>query len=165
MSDRIPVTRVGAIALKNEVKRLKSVERPKVIEALAEARAHGDLSENADYDAAKDRQAFIEGRIKDVEDKLARAEIVDVSKLGGDRVRFGATVTLSDEEGAQVVYQIVGDIEADIRKGKISISSPIARALISREPGDAITVKGPKGGEKEFEIVQVEFKEEAIEES
>src|SRR5262245_9090499 len=127
---RIPVTRAGATMLKNEIKRLKQVERPKVIEALAEARSHGDLSENADYDAAKDRQAFIEGRIKDIEGKLAMSEIVDVARLSGEKVVFGATVTLADEDGSEVVYQIVGDIEADIKKNKISISSPIARALI-----------------------------------
>jgi transcription elongation factor GreA len=159
---RIPVTRAGSVALKNELKRLKSVERPKVIEALAEARAHGDLSENADYDAAKDRQAFIEGRIRDIEDKLARADIVDVSRLSGSKVVFGATVDLSDEDGGKVVYQIVGDIEADIKKGKISVSSPIARALIGREEGDTVTVKGPKGNEREYEIVAVEFKEDEI---
>lgn len=159
---RIPVTRAGSVALKNELKRLKSVERPKVIEALAEARAHGDLSENADYDAAKDRQAFIEGRIRDIEDKLARADIVDVSRLSGSKVVFGATVDLSDEDGGKVAYQIVGDIEADIKKGKISVSSPIARALIGREEGDTVTVKGPKGNEREYEIVAVEFKEDEI---
>ena len=162
MADRIPVTRAGSIALKNELKRLKSVERPKVIEALAEARAHGDLSENADYDAAKDRQAFIEGRIRDIEDKLARAEIVDVNKLSGDKIVFGATVTLNDEDGGEVVYQIVGDIEADIKKGKISVSSPIARALIGREEGDSVTVKGPKGNEKDFEVISVVFKEDEV---
>ena len=160
--ERIPMTRGGAIALKNEVKRLKAVERPKVIAALAEARAHGDLSENADYDAAKDRQALVEGRIVDIESKLSLAEIIDISKLSGNRVVFGATVTLEDEDGAQLVYRIVGDIEADLKKGRISISSPIARALIGREPGDSVTVKGPKGGEKEFEILSVAFREEAV---
>jgi transcription elongation factor GreA len=160
------MTRAGSVGLKNELKRLKSVERPKVIEALAEARSHGDLSENADYDAAKDRQAFIEGRIADIEDKLGRAEVVDVSRLSGDKVLFGATVTISDEDGTEVVYQIVGDIEADIKKGRISISSPIARALIGREQGDSVVVKGPKGGEKEYEILTVAFvAEEVIEES
>jgi transcription elongation factor GreA len=159
---RNPVTRAGSVALKNEIKRLKSVERPKVIEALAEARSHGDLSENADYDAAKDRQAFIEGRIKDIEGKLSTAEVVDVSRLSGERVVFGATVTLEDEDSVKVVYQVVGDIEADIKKNKISISSPIARALIGREVGDSITVKGPKGAEKEYEILSVEFKEEEV---
>lgn len=162
MSGRIPMTKAGSIALKNEIKRLKSIERPRVIEALAEARAHGDLSENADYDAAKDRQAFIEGRIQDIEDKLARAEIVDVTKLTGERVLFGATVTLSDEDGGEVVYQIVGDLEADLKRGKISVSSPIARALIGRESGDTVIVRGPRGGEREYEILSVAFREENI---
>ena len=160
--ERIPVTRAGAIMLRNEVKRLKSVERPKVIAALSEARSHGDLSENADYDAAKHQQSFVEGRIKDIEDKLSRAEIVEVAKITGERVRFGATVALADEDGAEVRYQIVGDIEADIKKGKISVSSPIARALIGREPGEAVTVKGPKGNEKEYEILLVQFIEEDL---
>ena len=142
---RIPMTRGGAMTLKNELKRLKSVERPLVIEALEVARSHGDLSENADYDAAKDRQAFIEGRIKELEDKLARAEIVDLSKVSGEKIVFGATVTLQDEDGVKLVYQIVGDDEADIKRQKISISSPIARALVGREVGDMATVRGPKG--------------------
>lgn len=165
MSARLPITQAGATALKVELKRLKAVERPKVIEALAEARAHGDLSENADYDAAKDRQGFIEARIANIEDKMARAEVIDVSKLSGPKVLFGATVTVADGEGTEVVYQIVGDIEADFKKGRISISSPIARALIGREEGDSITVKGPKGDEKEYEIIAVAFvQEEVVEE-
>jgi transcription elongation factor GreA len=161
---RIPMTRAGAVTLRNELKRLKSVERPLVIEALEVARSHGDLSENADYDAAKDRQAFIEGRIKELEDKLARAEIVDLAKITGDKVVFGATVTLQDEEGAKLSYQIVGDDEADIKRHKISISSPIARALVGRESGDSATVRGPKGGEREYEILKVEYKEEVVDE-
>lgn len=161
---RTPITRAGAIALKNEIKRLRSEERPKVIAALEEARGHGDLSENADYDAAKDRQAFIEGRIKEIESKLAEAEIVDTSKLSGDRVVFGATVTLEDEDGAEAVYQIVGDWEADIKANKIAVSSPIARALIGREVGDGVTVRGPRGAEREYEILSVKFVEEAAEE-
>jgi transcription elongation factor GreA len=161
-SGRIPVTRAGAIALKNEVKRLKTVERPKIIEALAEARGHGDFSENADLDAAKNQQSFNEGRIADIEAKLAAAEIIDVSRLSGTRVVFGATVTLQDEDGAKLTYQIVGDIEADIKKGRIAIQSPIARALIGREAGESVTVKGPKGGEREYEILSVEFREEDI---
>lgn len=159
---RIPMTRAGAAGLRAELKRLKAVERPKVIEALDVARSHGDLSENADYDAAKDRQAFIEGRILEIEGKLGQAEIIDVSKLSGDKVVFGATVRLQDEDGAELTYQVVGDVEADVRKGKISILSPIARALIGRETGDSITVRGPKGGEKEYEILAVEFREEAV---
>lgn len=162
--NRQPITRGGAIALKNEVKRLKSVERPKVIAALEEARGHGDLSENADYDAAKDRQAFVEGRIKEIESRLAEAEVVDINKLGGDKVVFGATVTLEDEDGAHVVYQIVGDWEADIKQNKIAVSSPIARALIGREVGDEATVRGPRGGERDYEILKVEFIPQIIEE-
>lgn len=158
-SDRIPITKAGVAALKEEVRRLKTVERPQVIEMIAVARAHGDLSENADYTAAKERQSFVEGRIQEIEDKLSRAEVIDVAQLSGDRVVFGATVTLADEDGAEVVYQIVGDIEADIRKSRISVSSPIARALIGREVGDTATVRGPKGGEREYEILSVEFKE------
>jgi len=161
-ADRIPVTRAGTIALRNELKRLKSVERPKVIEALEVARSHGDLSENADYDAAKDRQAFIEGRIQEIEGQLGRAEVVDVSKLSGDKVVFGATVTLQDEDDGQLRYQVVGDVEADIKRGRISVSSPIARALIGRETGDTVTVRGPKGGEREYEILAVEFVEEIV---
>lgn len=159
---RIPITRAGAAMLKSELKRLKSVERPKVIDALEEARGHGDLSENADYDAAKHQQAFIEGRIADLESKLANAEIIDVSKLKGDQIRFGATVTVEDEDGATITYQVVGDVEADIKKNKLSVNSPIARALIGREAGESITVKGPKGGEKEYEILAVEYREEEI---
>lgn len=162
--NRQPITRGGAIALKNEVKRLKSVERPKVIAALEEARGHGDLSENADYDAAKDRQAFVEGRIKEIEGRLAEADIVDINKLSGDKVVFGATVTLEDEDGAKVVYQVVGDWEADIKQNKIAVSSPIARALIGREVGDEATVRGPRGGEREYEILAVEFIPQLIEE-
>jgi len=161
---RIPMTRGGAATLKSELKRLKSVERPAVIEALEVARSHGDLSENADYDAAKDRQAFIEGRIKELEDKLSRAEIVDLSKLTGDKVVFGATVTLQDDDGAKVTYQVVGDVEADLKRGRISISSPIARALVGREMGDSITVQGPKGAGRDYEILSVEYKDEPVDE-
>lgn len=161
---RTPITRGGAIALKNEIKRLKSVERPKVINALEEARGHGDLSENADYDAAKDRQAFIEGRIKEIESRLAEAEIVDISKLSGERIVFGATVTLKDEDDTEFVYQIVGDWEADIKANKVAVSSPIARALIGREVGDEVTVRGPKGGEREYEVLSVEFLPQVIDE-
>lgn len=160
-SDRLPITKAGMLALKEEVRRLKTVERPLVIEMIATARAHGDLSENADYDAAKERQGFVEGRIQDIEDKLARAEVIDVASLSGDRVVFGATVTLADEDGDEVRYQIVGDIEADIRKRRISISSPIARALIGREVGDEAVVRGPSGNEREYEILSVEFVDDA----
>ena len=157
-SARLPITRMGAIALKNELKRLKSVERPKVIEALAEARAHGDLSENADYDAAKERQGFIEGRISDIEAKLANAQIIDPAEIDlEDRVAFGATVDLEDgHTGDCVTYQIVGDDEADIKHGKISVSSPIARALIGKHVGDTAEVQAP-GGVREYEILAVQY--------
>ncbi len=134
--DRIPMTASGYKALEDEISHLKLVERPAVIKMITEARAHGDLSENAEYHAAKDRQAFIEGRVMDLEDKLSRADVIDVSKLSGKTVKFGAFVTLADEDtDAKVKYQIVGDLEADAKKGKISISSPIARALIGKSRG------------------------------
>ena len=160
--DKIPMTANGYAALEAELKRRQQEERPRIIAAISEARSHGDLSENADYDAAKDRQAFIEGRIQEIEGKLAQAEIIDVSKLSGDKVVFGATVRLQDEDGAELTYQVVGDVEADLKKGRISVLSPIARALIGREVGDSAVVRGPKGGEKEYEILAVEFKEETI---
>jgi len=160
MADRIPITKAGVVALRAELKRLKSVERPAVIAALAEARSHGDLSENADYDAAKDRQAFIEGRIKDIEHKIGLAEVIDVSQLKGDKVLFGATVTIADEDGNETVYTVVGDVEADIKKSKISAQSPIGKALIGKKVGDTTTVRGPRG-EKEYEILAVEFVDDA----
>ena len=130
------MTAEGHAALDAELKRLKSVERPTVIQAIAEARTHGDLSENAEYHAAKERQSFIEGRLAELEDKLARAQVIDVSRLGGDSIKFGATVTVLDEDTEEkAVYKIVGEDEADVRAGKISISSPIARALIGKEQG------------------------------
>ena len=155
--DRIPMTASGYKALEDEISHLKLVERPAVIKMITEARAHGDLSENAEYHAAKDRQAFIEGRVMDLEDKISRAEIIDVSKLSGSTVKFGATVTLSDEDtDAKVKYQIVGDLEADARNGKISISSPIARALIGKSAGDSVEVAAP-GGARAYEILKVQF--------
>ncbi|MGE4531849.1 MAG: transcription elongation factor GreA, partial [Acidithiobacillus sp.] len=133
MSDKVPMTVVGAQRLRDELQRLKSVERPAVIEAIAEARAKGDLSENAEYDAAKEQQAFIEGRIREVEDFIARAQVIDPKTLNtGGRIVFAATVDLEDAEGQEITYQIVGDAEADIKENKISISSPIARALIGK---------------------------------
>jgi transcription elongation factor GreA len=154
----IPLTRRGAELLKNELHHLKSVERHAVIQAISEARAQGDLSENAEYDAAKDKQGFIEGRIKELESKLAAAQIIDPSALdAGGRVVFGATVELEDEDsGAQVTYQIVGDDEADLKKGLISISSPIARALIGKSAGDVAEVQAP-GGVRHWEIVAVRY--------
>jgi transcription elongation factor GreA len=154
----IPLTKRGAEQLKAELVRLKTVERPAVIHAIAEARAQGDLSENAEYDAAKDKQGFIEGRIQEIESKLAVAQIIDPSALdAGGRVVFGATVVLEEEASGDVVtYQIVGDDEADLKQGLISISSPIARALIGKETGDVAEVQAP-GGIKRYEIVEVRY--------
>jgi transcription elongation factor GreA len=154
----IPLTRRGADLLKSELHRLKTVERHAVIQAIAEARGQGDLSENAEYEAAKDKQGFIEGRIAEIESKLAAAQIIDPASLdAGGRVVFGATVELEDESGGpHVTYQIVGDDEADLKKGLISISSPIARALIGKESGDVADVQAP-GGIKSYEIVDVRY--------
>jgi transcription elongation factor GreA len=153
-----PITKRGAELLKAELHKLKTVERPAVITAIAEARAQGDLSENADYDAAKERQGFIEGRIGEIEGKLSVAQIIDPSTLdAGGRVVFGATVELSDEDtGAAVTYQIVGEDEADLKLGLVNIGSPIARALISKEEGDVAEVQTP-GGTRRFEIVAVRY--------
>ncbi len=154
----IPLTRRGAELLKAELHRLKTVERHAVIQAISEARAQGDLSENAEYDAAKDKQGFIEGRIKELEAKLAAAMVIDPTRVDGDgKVVFGATVDLEDEDGgAKVTYQIVGDDEADLKLGLISISSPISRALIGKEAGDVAEVQAP-GGVKHWEIVDVRY--------
>lgn len=153
-----PVTKRGAEKLKEELHRLKTVDRPAVITAIAEARAQGDLSENADYDAAKERQGFIEGRIAEVEGKLSAAQVIDPAAVdAGGRVVFGATVDLEDEaSGDAVTYQIVGEDEADLKQGLINISSPIARALIGKEEGDVAEVQAP-GGVKRFEIVAVRY--------
>jgi transcription elongation factor GreA len=157
MIEKIPMTAEGYSALDAELKRLKTVERPTVIAAISEARQHGDLSENAEYHAAKDRQSFIEGRVAEIEDKMARAQIIDVSKLSGKQVKFGATVTLLDEDsGDKSKYKIVGEDEADVSDGKISITSPIARAMIGKEEGDVVEVMAP-GGAKSYEIVKVKF--------
>jgi transcription elongation factor GreA len=151
------MTAEGYQALDAELKRLKTVERPSVIQAISEAREHGDLSENAEYHAAKDRQSFIEGRVAELEDKIARAQIIDVSKLSGKQVKFGATVNLIDEDsGEKSKYKIVGEDESDVKAGKISITSPIARALIGKEEGDVVEVMAP-GGAKSYEIVKVKF--------
>jgi len=154
----IPLTRRGAEMLKNELHRLKSVERHAVIQAISEARAQGDLSENAEYDAAKDKQGFIEGRIKELESKLAAAQVIDPSTLDADgKIVFGTTVDLEDQDnGAKVTYQIVGDDEADLKLGLVSISSPIARALIGKEAGDTAEVVAP-GGVRHWEIVDVRY--------
>ena len=151
------MTAAGFKALEDEVHQLKNVERHEVIKMIAEARAHGDLSENAEYHAAKERQAFIEGRVMELEDHIGRAEVIDVSKLSGTAVKFGATVTLVDEDtDEKKKYQIVGDHEADIKKARISISSPIARALIGKSKGDTVEVAAP-GGARSYEILKVEF--------
>lgn len=153
-----PITKRGAEMLKAELHKLKTVERPSVIQAIAEARAQGDLSENADYDAAKERQGFIEGRIQEVEGKLSAAQVIDPSSIQADgRVVFGATVELEDEDsGQRVKYQIVGEDEADLKQGLINISSPIARALIGKEEGDTAVVQAP-GGERSYEVVAVQY--------
>jgi transcription elongation factor GreA len=155
--ERIPMTAGGYKALEDEINHLKTVERPATIRMIEEARAHGDLSENAEYHAAKERQAFIEGRVMELEDKLGRADVIDVSKLSGATVKFGATVTLVDEDtDAEMKFQIVGDLESDAKKGRISISSPIARALIGKTKGDTVEVSAP-GGARSYEILKVQF--------
>ncbi|WP_300527717.1 transcription elongation factor GreA [Maricaulis sp.] len=153
--NKIPMTAAGHQALDEEMKHLKTVERPAVIAAIAEAREHGDLSENAEYHAAKERQGYIEGRLAELEDKLARSQVIDVSRMSGEQVKFGATVTVFDEDTEEEsTYQIVGDDEADVKAGKISISSPISRAMINKEVGDVVEVNAP-GGLKSYEIVTV----------
>ncbi len=155
---RHPLTKNGVDRLREELASLKKVDRPRIIAAIAEARAHGDLKENAEYHAAKEQQGFIEGRIQRLEYTISHAQIIDVAKLNpGDKVVFGATVTLSDEETAEETqYQIVGDIEADIKHNRIAVSSPISRALIGREVGDVVVVRAP-AGDREYEIVDVEY--------
>jgi transcription elongation factor GreA len=151
------MTAEGYQALDAELKRLKTKERPSVIAAISEARTHGDLSENAEYHAAKERQAFIETRVAEIEDRIARAQVIDVTKLSGKQVKFGATVTLLDEDtGGKSKYKIVGEDESDVKAGKISITSPIARAMIGKEEGDVIEVMAP-GGAKSYEIVKVKY--------
>ena len=155
---RSPITAKGAVRLRAELDELKSVKRPKVIAEIAEARAHGDLKENAEYHAARDQQSFIEGRIKHLEGELSHAQVIDVATLTvGDKVVFGATVELADaDSGEERTYQIVGDLEADIKQGLIAISSPVARAIIGKHEGDVITIEAP-GGIREYEIVSVKY--------
>jgi transcription elongation factor GreA len=156
--EKVPLTAKGAEQLKEELRRLKNDDRPRVIKAIAEAREHGDLKENAEYHAAREEQSFIEGRIKDIEGKLSNAQVIDVTKMNAEgKVIFGTTVVLADEDtGDEVTYQIVGEDEADIKQGMISVTSPIARALIGKLEGDIAVVKAP-GGDKEFEIVEVKY--------
>lgn len=154
--DKIPLTRAGQTALNDELKQLKSVERPAVIQAIAEAREHGDLSENAEYHAARERQSFIEGRVKELEGILSLADVIDPAKLSGS-VKFGATVKIVDEDtDEEKTYQIVGEPEADIEAGKLNIKSPLARALIGKEEGDSVEVRTP-GGEKSYEILAIDY--------
>ncbi|HIJ61543.1 MAG TPA: transcription elongation factor GreA [Rhodospirillaceae bacterium] len=155
--EKIPMTPGGLTTLEDELRSLKSVERPAVIRAIAEAREHGDLSENAEYHAARERQSFIEGRITELEDIISRAQVIDVSQLSGSIVRFGAKVTLADEDSDdESVYQIVGAHEADIRSGRLSVHSPLARALIGKHVGESVEVSTP-GGSRSYEIVDVRF--------
>jgi transcription elongation factor GreA len=157
--ERQPLTLAGAERLREELAQLKKIERPKIIMAIAEARAHGDLRENAEYHAAREQQGFIEGRIRHLEASLSNAQVIDVAKLNANgRIVFGATVTLADDEtGAETTYQIVGDLEADIKDNRVGVSSPIARALIGRSEGDGVVVRAP-GGEREYEIVSVRYR-------
>jgi transcription elongation factor GreA len=156
--DKIPMTAAGYALLENELKHRQSTERPRIIQQITEARTHGDLSENAEYHAAKEQQSHNEGRIAELEDKLARAEVIDVSKLSGDSVKFGATVTLVDEDtDEKKVWQIVGEPEADAKHGKISITSPLARALIGKTKGTSVEVVTP-GGARAFEVKKVEWR-------
>jgi transcription elongation factor GreA len=156
--EKVPMTAAGHQALESELKRLVAVERPRIIELIAEARGHGDLSENAEYHAAKEAHGLNEGRIAELEDKLSRAEVIDVSKLIGSKtIKFGATVTLVDEDTEEKkTYRIVGDLEADVKEGRISISSPIARALIGKSVGDTVEVAAP-GGARSYEITRVKY--------
>jgi transcription elongation factor GreA len=155
--NKVPMTVSGFSTLKEELRWRQQEERPRIIEAISEARSHGDLSENAEYHAAKEAQSLNEGRVNELEALVARAEVIDVSKLSGDKIKFGATVVLVDEDTEEKkTYQIVGDQEADVKSGRISISSPIARALIGKEVGEAIEVNAP-GGARGYEIVQVRF--------
>ena len=156
--ERIPMTAEGHARLETELKRLKTVERPDVIKSLSAAREHGDLAENAEYHAARERQSFIEGRVRELEDKLSRAEVIDVSKLSGKDVKFGATVTVADEEtDEKKTYQLVGADEADVNNGRLSITSPVARALIGRGIGDSVHVNTPNG-DRSYEVIKINYR-------
>jgi transcription elongation factor GreA len=155
---KIPMTATGFNRLSEELKRLKTIDRPSIIKQIAEARSHGDISENGEYLAARERQSFVEGRVIELEDKIARAEVIDVSKLSGKVVKFGASVTLADEEtDEETAYQIVGEDEADIGKGRLSVTSPLARALIGKSIGDSVEVTTP-GGSRAYEVIKVKFR-------
>ncbi len=157
MSDKVPMTAEGYSRLQDELRYLKTTARPEIIKAIAEAREHGDLSENAEYHAARERQSFIEGRVMELEDKIARSEVIDVSKLSGDTVKFGATVTLVDEDtDEEIEYQLVGEMEADVKEGRLAITAPLSRALIGKEVGDSVEVATP-AGEKAYEIVKIRY--------
>ncbi len=162
--DRLPMTLGGLNRLKEELKRIKAIDRPQNVRDIETARAHGDLSENAEYHAAKERQGQLDGRMKFIEDAIARAEVIDVSKLSGEQVKFGATVVLQDVDSEQKVrYRIVGELEADLKQGRISVTSPIARAMIGREVGDMVMVQAP-GGAREYEILELLWVEESARE-
>jgi transcription elongation factor GreA len=155
--EKVPMTSAGLERLEADLRRYKHEERPAVIKAIAEAREHGDLSENAEYHAAKERQSFIEGQILEIEDMVSRAEVIDVSKLSGDTVKFGATVTVVDiETDAEKTYQIVGEVESDIKEGRLSVNSPLARALIGKSEGDEVDFAAP-GGQRAYEILEVKY--------
>ena len=157
MNDRVPVTASGLARMQEELKQLKHVARPEAIRSIAEAREHGDLSENAEYHAARERQSFIEGRVAELEDKMARAEVIDVTKLSGKSVKFGATVTIVDEEtDEKLKYQLVGEWESDVKAGRLAVTAPLARALIGKSVGDSVEVSTPKG-EKSYEILRVRY--------
>ncbi len=156
--ERVPMTADGYQRLEVELKKLKSEERPAVIKAISEAREHGDLSENAEYHAARERQSFIEGRVRELEDKISRAQVIDISKMSGETIKFGATITLADEETDQeATYQIVGVDESEIGQGLLSVTAPLARAVMNKAVGDSVTVDTP-GGSRDYEIVSVEYR-------
>jgi transcription elongation factor GreA len=156
--EKVPMTALGHQAMLNEIKHLKSVERPRIIKAITDARSHGDLAENAEYHAAKEQQGWLEARVAELEDMVSRAEVIDVTRLSGDTVKFGAKVTLVDEDTEdESAYQIVGEFEADVKKGKISITSPIARAIIGKKKGDSVEVMTPGGG-KSYEILRIRYR-------
>src|SRR5690554_3565890 len=157
MNDKVPMTAVGFARLEEELRHLKTVARPEVIKAIAEAREHGDLSENAEYHAARERQSFIEGRLAELEDKISRAQVIDPTKLSGDTVKFGATIRVVDEDTEEEIrYQIVGETEADVKAGRIAVTSPIARAMIGKSIGESVEVTTPRGT-KAYEILEIQY--------